>query len=277
VSRCSDADGGPHGGLGLPEDAVLIVREPGDAVAAGLAGAVAAAGWLPVCLDAAAAARRFTVTVEDGDARVLPRVPMVLRAPRLSGPQGADARFLRGEALAALWAIGALSDAPVLGRPGPMGFGGACSLSAALNERRGGLRTGRMEMFVQGATWPHGDAGWYFKSPDSLEPLSHDQRSAYPGPQRGRYVRPGEQYEVVLVLGRQSWCRSGEAVAGHDLAADSVALAERLGLDMALAIWALSEDLADPQLARVTPWPHRDDVDFAWDAFAEAAVAHLTQ
>ncbi|QNA82759.1 hypothetical protein G4G27_01090 [Sphingomonas sp. So64.6b] len=256
---------------------MLIVSEPGDSFANALAGPIAAAGRIPVCLDATAAAQRFTVMVQDGDAIVTPRIPMIIRAPRVSGTRSADARFLQGEALAALWAIGALSTAPVLGRPGPMGFGGGCSLSASVNELRGGLRTDRMELFMQGATWPQSDTGWYFKSPDSLEPLSHDQRAAYPGPQRGRYVRPGEQYEFVLVLGRDAWCRSGQQVAGHDLALDSVMLAERLGLDMALIIWALSEDLHDPYLARITPWPHREDIGFAWDAFASAAISHLTQ
>lgn len=273
VSSCSEAGEG-HDAL---DNAVLIVSEPGDSFAEALTGPISAAGRTPVRLDAAAAAGRFSVMVRDGDATVVPRVPMVIRAPRLSATQSADARFLQGEALAALWAIGALSTAPVLGRPGPMGFGGGCSLSASVNELRGGLPTDRMEIFLQGGTWPRRETGWYFKSPDSLEPLGHDQHAAYPGPQRGRYVRPGEQYEVVLVLGRDAWCRSGQQVAGHDLAAESVTLADRLGLDMALVIWALSEDLRDPYLARITPWPHREDIDFAWDAFAAAAIAHLTR
>ncbi|MGY4398571.1 hypothetical protein ACVWZA_003779 [Sphingomonas sp. UYAg733] len=273
MSRCSDAGTRSDG----TDKIVLIVGEPGDSFADGLTESITAAGWTPVCLDAMAAARRFTILVQDGDASVLPQIPMVIRAPRLPPAQSPDARFLRGEALAALWAIGALSTAPVLGRPGPMGFGGGCSLSAAVNELRGGLCTDRMETFMQGATWPQSDAGWYFKSPDTLEPLSHDQRAAYPGPQRGRYVRPGEQYEFVLVLGQDAWCRSGQQVSGHDLAQDSVALAERLGLDMALIVWALSADLRDPYLARVAPWPHREDIAFAWQAFTAAAVSYLTQ
>ena len=262
---------------GAQDNTVLIVSESGDSFANALAGPIAAVGHVPVCLNAAAAARRFTVLVQDGNATVAPRMPMVIRAPRLPSAQNADARFLQGEALAALWAIAALSTAPVLGRPGPMGFGGGCSLSASVNELRGGLRTDRMEIFMQGATWPQSDEGWYFKSPDSLEPLNHEQRSAYPGPQRGRYIRPGEQYESVIVLGQDAWCRSGVQIVGHDLSQDSVVLAGRLGLDMALIVWALSEDLRDPCLARITPWPHREDLDFAWDPFVAAAVSHLTQ
>ncbi len=261
----------------IPENAVLIVSERGDSFADALMRPITASGRVPVRLGATAAARSFTIIVQDGDAIVTPQIPMVIRMPRLSGVQSADARFLKGEALAALWAIAALTTAAVLGRPGPMGFGGGCSLSASVNELRGGLRTSRMEVFMQGLTWPQSDTGWYFKTPDSVVPLNHEQRAAYPGPQRGRYIRPGEQYESVLVLGPDAWCRGGARIVGHDLAQDSIKLANQLGLDMALILWALSEDLRDPCLARITPSPHREDLDFAWDPFVAAAISHLTR
>jgi hypothetical protein len=253
----------------------MVVASPRDRFATALVDALRAAGRQARQVDVTTAARSFTVTVGDRGSEVSPALPMVIRCPVAPELDDPDERFLYGECLAALWAAASLSAAPVLGRPGAMGFAGACASSAVVTELRGGMFRGRAEVFLNGSMqYPAGD-GWWFRDQANLAVVSAAQHAAYPGPRRGRPVQPDEEYELVAVLHDQAWRRTEIALPGTDLAALSVTLARQLGLDFALVVWAVSPQRGLLGLARITPWPALDDVGFAWDAIVPAIMRFL--
>jgi hypothetical protein len=213
------------------------------------------------------AARLFTVAAGEGATRVTPDIPIILRAPKMPDSLDPDMKFQFGECMALLWAAAALTEAPVLGRPGSDGLGGACSTSAVVTEQRCGLYAGRPEVFLKGVMDGPSDDAWWFQSPDTLAPFQAGASNAYPGPRRGRPLLRDEQYEFVLVFGQDAWSRSGVAAGEHDLLAASVAATERLNLDFALVVWALDEGMEHANLAKITPWPHFADIQFAWTPF----------
>ena len=253
----------------------FVVAHAQDRLAGALVEALGRAGRRARLLDVVAAAQALTITVGDGGADVQPVMPMVLRCPMVPDIDDPDTRFLYGESLAALWAAASLTRAPVLGRPGTMGFGGACAASAVVTELRGGVFKGREEVFLNGAM-PHPDGpDWWFQDRRSLAVVSAGQNAAYPGPQRGRPLQPDEEYELVVVLGAQAWRRTTIDIPGVDLIGMTLALVRRLQLDFALVVWAISSDRTLLGLARITPWPALEDISFAWDAVIPAIIGFL--
>jgi hypothetical protein len=253
----------------------FVVAHAQDRFAGALVEALGRAGQPARRLDVIAAAQALTITVGDSGADVRPAVPMVLRCPVMPETDDPDVRFLYGECLATLWAAAALTEAPVLGRPGVMGFGGACATSAVVTELRGGVFHGREEVFLNGAVRHQTGPEWWFQDQSSMAVASAGQNAAYPGPQRGRPLQRDEEYELVVVLGEQVWRRTTIDIPGVDLIETSRALARRLKLDFSLVVWAISSDRKLLGLARITPWPALEDISFAWDAVIAAIIGFL--
>jgi len=253
----------------------LVIAHPQDLLATALVEAFSRAGHRARRLDVIAAAQALTIAVADHGCEVRPAVPMVLRCPTRPDTDDADTRFLYGESLATLWAAASLTGAPVLGRPGGMGFGGACASSAVVTEMRGGIFRGREEVFLNGAMPQQTGSEWWFQDQRSLAVASAGQNPAYPGPQRGRPVQQEEEYELVVVLGDQAWRRTSIELPGVDLLEASSTLVRRLELDFALVVWAISTERTLLGLARITPWPALEDIGFAWDAVVPAIIGYL--
>ncbi|MFH9088786.1 hypothetical protein [Streptomyces sp. NPDC017673] len=99
---------------------LVVIADPRDPVAVELAAYVTEQGRSVAVLDVFDAAQLFTVTARAGTATVDPAVPLVLLPP--APPEhraGFDAEFHLGECLAQLWAVAALTPAPVVDSSAP--------------------------------------------------------------------------------------------------------------------------------------------------------------
>ncbi|MFF5532807.1 hypothetical protein ACFY71_10015 [Streptomyces cinerochromogenes] len=125
-----------------PSDApadLVVVADPQDPTALELAAYVTEQGRSAAVLDVFDAAQLFTVTARAGTATVDPVVPLVLLLPAPPDRRtGWDAEFHLGECFAQLWAVAALTPAPVVNRPAGTLVAGRTTRSAAVTARRAG-------------------------------------------------------------------------------------------------------------------------------------------
>ncbi|ANP50931.1 hypothetical protein J2Z21_005134 [Streptomyces griseochromogenes] len=267
----SEAPGGEPSGL-------VVVADPEDPVAVDVRDFVLESGHEATVLDVFDAAQLFTITVDGATAVVEPALPMFLRLP--APPllrTGFDAEFHLNECLAHLWAVAALTPAPVINRPEPGGLGTRVSASAALTELRAGLADGSPEIFSaepsgppgeppggQGTQWWIQDLGsWTTRPwpelPDPLVP-SADCR----GPYRARWSDPEPLFESVVVLGGQAWRSSPVDLDGLGLEERSTEIGARLGLQLSAVVWRLSPDLTRAWPVVVEPFPDAEQLRMVW-------------
>ncbi len=267
----SDESAAPHRRL-------VIVADPDDPVAIDVRDFVIDSGHDAVILDVFDAAQSFTVAFDGSVARVEPVVPLFLRLPappllRLSF----DAEFQLNECLAQLWAVAALTPAPVINRPAPGGLGGLVSPSAALTELRAGQPGGSLEIFsarpVRPSAPPADDDGdtWWVQDLDTWRahpwPDPVDGPAPAPGavgPFRSRWSDPDPVFESVVVLGDQAWRSSPVDLDGLDLERRSVEIVARLRLDLAAVVWRVSSDLDRAWPVVVEPFPDAEQLRMVW-------------
>ncbi|WP_234536874.1 hypothetical protein [Streptomyces shenzhenensis] len=252
---------------------LVVVADPEDAVAAEIRDFVEDSGHEAVILDVFDAAQLFTVTVEDSVAVVEPAVPMILRLPspplrRISF----DAEFQFNECLAHLWAVAALTPAPVINRPGPGGLGTRVSASAALTELRAGLPGGSVEVFSSRPPEPVGPAEaestqWWVQDLASWTTVPWPERSGGSGPFRARWSAPDPLFENVVVLRDHAWPSSAVELDRLRLEERSTDIVARLGLDLAAVVWRISPDLTSAKPVMVEPFPDVEQLRMVWLGF----------
>lgn len=267
-----------HGNPAGPPE-LIVVADPQDEVAVEVTAFVTESGHRAELLDVFDAAQLFTVEVRDGTAAVTPELPMFLRPPEPPLRRtGFDAEFQLRECLAQLWAVAALTRAPVINRPAPGGPGSLVSYSAALTELRAGLAAGPAEILAsrppappvpppwEAARWwiQDRDAGRampWTASPDGAED------TAGLGPFRARWSDPDPVFEGVVVLAGRAWRCSGADLDELGLEERSVAIAGRLGLTLAALTWRVAPDLSGAALVGVEPFPALEQLRMVWLGF----------
>ncbi|MFE1556254.1 hypothetical protein ACFW6V_14915 [Streptomyces sp. NPDC058734] len=270
----------PHAGF----SGLVVVADPEDPVATEVRDYVVESGHEAVVLDVFDAAQTFTVTVGDGAAPVVePALPMMLRLPappllRISF----DAEFQLNECLAHLWAVAALTAAPVINRPAPGGLGTSVSASAALTELRAGLPAGSVEVFSSGPPGPPepdgsaegaGEAGagegaqWWVQDLASWTTRPWPERSPGSGPYRARWSDPDPLFENVVVFGDHAWPCSSVELGGLRLEERSTGIVARLGLELASVVWRISPDLQRAHPVVVEPFPDVEQLRMVWLGF----------
>ncbi|MFF4551314.1 hypothetical protein [Streptomyces sp. NPDC001435] len=267
----SEVSGGDPSGL-------VVVADPADPVAVEVRDFVRDSGREATILDVFDAAQLFTVIVHGPTAVVEPALPMFLRLPapplqRISF----DAEFQLNECLAHLWAVAALTPAPVINRPEPGGLGTRVSASAALTELRAGLFAGSPEVFSSRPCGPPGapadgqGSEWWVQDLDSwtTRPWSELPDASVPaadgsGPYRARWSDPEPLFESVVVLGDQAWRSSPVDLDELGLEQRSTEFAARLGLQLAAVVWRLSPDLAQARPVVVEPFPDVEQLRMVW-------------
>ncbi|MFF4576051.1 hypothetical protein [Streptomyces sp. NPDC001410] len=267
----SEAPGGDPTGL-------VVVADPEDPVAIEVRDFVQDSGREATILDVFDAAQLFTVTVDGSSAVVEPALPMFLRLPapplqRISF----DAEFHFSECLAHLWAVAALTPAPVINRPEPGGLGTRVSASAALTELRAGLGDGSPEIFSSRPCGPRGEPTdgqgdqWWVQDLDSwtTRPWHELSDSLAPsavgsGPYRARWSDPEPLFESVVVLGDQAWRSSPVDLDHLGLQERSTEMVARLGLQLSSVVWRLSDDLAQARPIVVEPFPDVEQLRMVW-------------
>lgn len=267
----SETPGGDPSGL-------VVVADPEDPVAIEVRNFVRDSGHEATILDVFDAAQLFTVTVDGADAVVEPALPMFLRLPapplrRISF----DAEFHLSECLAHLWAVAALTPAPVINRPEPGGLGTRVSASAALTEVRAGLTGGSPEVFSSRPYGPHGEPAhgrgtqWWVQDLDSWTtrpwpelPDTVVASTDGSGPCRARWSDPEPLFESVVVLGDQAWRSSPVDLDHLGLKERSTQIVARLGLQLSSVVWRLSPDLTQAWLVVVEPFPDVEQLRMVW-------------
>ncbi|MGE7386520.1 hypothetical protein ACQKM2_13690 [Streptomyces sp. NPDC004126] len=256
---------------------LVIVADPEDQVAVEVRDFVRESGHEAAVLDVFDAAQMFTVTVDEDTAVVEPALPMVLRLPappllRISF----DAEFQLNECLAHLWAVAALTPAPVINRPAPGALGSSVSASAALTELRAGLPAGSVEVFssrppepdgppAAGGAGEHGDgAQWWVQDLGSWTTRPWPEQPAGTGPYRARWSDPEPLFENVVVLGDHAWPCSAVELDGLRLEERSSEVVARLGLLLASVVWRISPDLTSAQPVLVEPFPDVEQLRMVW-------------
>ncbi|MGW2426205.1 hypothetical protein ACWC0C_44615 [Streptomyces sp. NPDC001709] len=264
--------------LGGEPSGLVIVADPEDPVAIDVRDFVRDSGREAAILDVFDAAQLFTVTVDGSTALVEPALPMFLRLPaaplrRISF----DAEFQLNECLAHLWAVAALTPAPVINRPEPGGLGTRVSASAALTELRAGLPGGSPEIFSSRPCGPPGESGdgqgtqWWVQDldswttrpwPDPADDLAPSADGS--GPYRARWSDPDPLFESVVVLGDQAWRSSPIDLDHLGLQERSTDIVARLGLQLSAVVWRLSPDLAQARPVLVEPFPDVEQLRMVW-------------
>jgi len=140
------------------EPGAIVIGHAKDMFAADLAAALTYHGVEACHLDYMAAAQLLTITIDSIRTKVSPTCPLVIRSPAHDSVNCSDARFHFGECVSTVWAAAALTEATVVGRPSAMGFGGRCTPSGLVTERRGGIFNGRPEVFLSGV-WGSSQSG----------------------------------------------------------------------------------------------------------------------
>ncbi|MFJ3308842.1 hypothetical protein ACIPSA_38510 [Streptomyces sp. NPDC086549] len=245
---------------------LIVVADPQDAVAGEMAEYVAEQGRSVAVLDVFDAAQLFTVTTRAGAATVEPVVPLVLLLPppptrRISF----DAEFQLGECLAHLWAVAALTPAPVINRPSATLVAGRTSRSAAVTERRAG-EDGGSEVFsfdYPRPGSPEGDTFWV-EDLGTLRARPWPRRPPGTGPYRARWSDADPATETVVVLGDRAWCCTTVDLGHLALESRSVAAAAALDLCLAALVWRVTDGAAEARLVHVEPFPALEQLRMVW-------------
>lgn len=258
---------------------LVVVADPEDPVAVEVRDFVRDSGHAATILDVFDAAQLFTLTVDGPAAVVEPALPMFVRLPAPPLPRVSfDAEFQLNECLAHLWAVAALTPAPVINRPLPGGPGTRVSPSAALTELRAGLPVGSPEIFSsrppepagepsgdQGTQWWVQDLGsWRTRRWPDLPDGGHAPSADGDGPYRARWSDPDPLFESVVVLGSQGWRSSPVDLDRLGLEERSTEIAARLGLDLAAVLWRVSPDLTQAWPVAVEPFPDVEQLRMVW-------------
>lgn len=204
-------------------------------------------GWRCAFLDGPSAARFFTIRVAESGVKISPDIPLFVRESAWPRDKGAsdDEQFLRWEAYSTFWAAAALCKSPVINRPARR----SSRLTTSTIASRTGLRSGNAhrELYVSKPAMALGrldppiwgqDIDFRAKEISALRPNV---------PARLRTVDVDARYEIVSVVGARAFTATDDPRTRRDgLAARSMEIAARLGLQFASVIWMVNADTATP-------------------------------
>jgi hypothetical protein len=259
------------------ENEILIVAGPEDGLALKLHSLLETKGRRAQVLDGMSAARLFTIRVREGTTTVTPALPMFLRASAWWTANiedlSSDERFLRMEAYNTLWAAACLSSAPVINRPSPdasaprLTWGSLCSLAPA--ETWGD----EPEIYASGPELIEDseDAVWGEDSEFAVAQISQLPRGA---PLRARRVDARALYEIITVVGDRAFPATADPRTTElQLPAQSLQIAQRVGVQFATITWSVSGDRAAP--VRLNTAPELNEIRYSWNEVSEALYADL--
>ncbi|MEV8092988.1 hypothetical protein [Kitasatospora sp. NPDC085879] len=271
------------------DPALLIVAEPTDTLADGLADYARGRALTVERLDHRAAAGRMTIQRLGGRTTVTPSCPLFLRPPAAPPPGTGDQRlFHHAEIRGLVWAAAALTTAHVVNRPGRYGLGGRISGSTAVLRHRAGLPGQEPEVFAghaSSAAVPRSDGDWWFQHRRSWATVPASGVVSDRGPYRVGRIPAGSTAVITCVVGARVFvlARTGDAggdLTVADLAADdrarelSAQVAGALGLTFGTLAWRRG-DAADLELGRVNPCPSLAELGHLWAAVREALIGEL--
>ena len=258
---------------------LLVIADTRDSFAAAFRDSASKMGRQVLLIDFFSAAHLFTIVSgsEEGSC-VEPDLPMLVRYPVSILDSDPDHLFHQAESLATVWAAAALCKSPVVGRPGPTGFGGLCSASAVITEIRGGCHVGRIEVFSSSLPSPAQlQDEWWTQSLDTLKTAQWPKRDHGGAPYRARKACASYGYEIVSVVVPDAWRSTTVPLSHLDLESKSVSLVRTLDLTFAVVTWGVSPDYTIAEVASVNPWPYIWQVKYTWAQIMPAMLRILAQ
>ncbi|RZB13785.1 hypothetical protein StrepF001_42175 [Streptomyces sp. F001] len=218
------------------------------------------------------AARAMTITQDGPAATVDPPAALLLRPLRPQPAMSdADDRFSWSEAFATVWSAAALTDRPVVNRPGEWGWSARTSASAVVTHRRTGLDGEAAEAYWH-AMRPDPEFGFH----QSLDDWRLVEAGEAPFG-RSRALRRPRGWEQVIVVGTDAFRVTTADLGARDLESDSLRATARLGLSFAAVSWAIPDGDEPAVLARVNPFPTFPDCRPVLTDVARALIRWLTR
>ncbi|WP_442680104.1 hypothetical protein ACSBM8_02530 [Sphingomonas sp. ASY06-1R] len=227
---------------------IAVVCEPDDPLPWLFARFAADRGLQAACVTAQEWGRAVTVEHDRG-VRITPDLPMMLRP--LRGPTTGleEERFVFNECFALLWSAAALAEAPVINRPGELGWGGQASYSASITDLR------------RGSAAPHTEWLWHRQPPLAPDLLHQDLTTwltvATPDDDaaiRSRTLPACRGWDQVVVVDEEAWRVTDVDIGDTGIERQSIAAAQTLQLRFCTVSWAIPIEGA-PILVRVNPFP----------------------
>jgi hypothetical protein len=254
---------------------VLVISSLHDIVACRLRSALEERHCKVLQLDGSAAARLFTLRLDQCISSVAPSVAMFIRPsawqPNLT-ERNADERFLHAEAYATIWAAATLCKEPVINRPSINGYVARLTwgaINAAANDAAHSateLYTSGPEMLdsVDDALW--GEDMSFHAAPVAL------LRSGMP--LRARRVNPAALYEIVTVVGGSAFPATSDSRTKElNLPDRSLQIAKQAQVHFATITWAVDDNGAVP--TRLNAAPDEAELRHAWTEVADALCEDL--
>jgi hypothetical protein len=273
----------------VTDQEVVIVASVRDTIAVRVARAVERTGRGVIFLDGPAAARMFTIRVDNAATEVIPALPIFVRhsAWWFSWESAnLDERFSSGENYSAVWAAASLSPTRVINRPGSSGW--------LRHLTSGGIRP------LLGSESKNEFVELYASAPTRVLPdrprAEDDESTSRSGlilwgknaeghsgavrdlkpdvPLRARNVDVNASYEVVTVVGGRAFSATADVrTAELGLRERSIELAQTAGVHFAAITWTVEEGAAVP--VRLNADVTDSDLCYAWDEIENALCEDL--
>jgi hypothetical protein len=267
-------------GRSVPESPVAVIASGRDTVACRLARAIERRGREALLVDGPAAARLFTIRRSGRECSVTPALPMFIRhsawwsdVPRVTS----DERFSIGESYSAIWAVAALSAAPVINRPDWAGWRSHLTAGDIGSLLPPDQDQGLAEVFASGPRQATMDYSgpiigtlWGKNVDRQTGPVSSLPAGV---PLRARPVDQDAGYEIITVVGDRAFSATDDPRSSAFALRDrSVQLARQGGVHFAAVTWSVG---ADAVPVRLSANADESEVRYAWREVEDALCTDL--
>lgn len=267
----------PRHAVGTPD--LWIVADEGDGVADAVAERARARDLAVSRVAFSQFARSVTVDFSGSAATVTPSAPVLLRTGWDSFGEDADAKFLRLETHAQVWAACTLCESPVINRPTEIGLTGYADHATALSLVRARARavpgavTPPEEIYSSG--WLEEDGEWAVQDLVTYATAGAPHKPDGDGPYRYRRWQATSHYVTVTVVDGHGWVTDHLGGGEHDhLIVPSGAILGALALRFGAVIWSVP-DGGEPEVAKVDAYPPTWALGQHLDAVADLLLTAL--
>jgi hypothetical protein len=255
---------------------LFVIADHPDPLADRFASYVEKSGWAALRLTYAEAALRLSISRRGPEARVCPAAPLFVRLPFAVGLwEDTEAQFHRSERWSLIWAAGALTQAPVINRPDPVGLSARSATSTSILRSRSEIGLGGPEVYASHAPNPCGPAEeWWLEDQSNRATFAWAERGARRGPYRAGRVRPGFELLVMVAVGDHVFGQAPPE-AWPSVGDSSLRICRALGVSFASVMWRWYPGEGVAEFARFNPHPTLNEIGDCWDDVASQLLKEL--